>query len=82
MSLRETLDSIKAGAKGRIPAEALTVMAQATTELENSGLVEHAIGVRQRAPEFSLENFDGELYASLELLAQGPLVVNFYRGSW
>ena len=34
------------------------------------------------APEFTLEGEDGTTIASRDLLAQGPLVVSFYRGVW
>lgn len=43
---------------------------------------ENALKVGQQAPSFSLPNPDGNLVSSTELLAKGPLVVTFYRGSW
>ena len=33
-------------------------------------------------PSFLLPNADGRLVGSEELLAEGPLVVTFFRGDW
>ncbi len=41
-----------------------------------------AIKVGEQAPSFELPNPDGKLISFTELLAKGPLVVTFYRGSW
>jgi peroxiredoxin len=41
-----------------------------------------AIGLNQQAPDFELPDPQGKVISSLDLLAKGPLVVTFYRGSW
>ncbi|TWT56028.1 peroxiredoxin-like family protein [Allorhodopirellula solitaria] len=41
-----------------------------------------AIEVGEKAPDFELPNPQGEIVSLSKLLAQGPLVVTFYRGSW
>jgi peroxiredoxin len=41
-----------------------------------------AIGLNQQAPGFELPDSEGTAISSLDLLAKGPLVVTFYRGSW
>ena len=35
-----------------------------------------------KIPDFALPNAEGKLVAVEELLAQGPLVINFFRGDW
>lgn len=82
MSLHETLASIKAGAKERLPAEALSIMAQATEELQNSGLVEKALGTGQTVPDVTLETSEGAPFNLKEQLDKGPLILTFFRGSW
>ncbi|MEE8469306.1 MAG: hypothetical protein V3T22_12675 [Planctomycetota bacterium] len=82
MSLRETLDAIRAGSAERIPAEAQLVMHHATDELRASGLLAGVAAVGDRMPEFDLKNHSGEPVRSAELLAAGPLVVTFFRGFW
>lgn len=43
---------------------------------------EHALALGQNAPDFKLPNAKGDTVSLADLLAQGPLVVTFYRGSW
>jgi peroxiredoxin len=38
--------------------------------------------VGERAPSFALEDQNGTTVSSTVLLARGPLVVSFYRGTW
>ena len=64
------------------PHEVIETMHRATAELEASGLVSKALKVGDRSPEFSLFNQDHVQVNSADLLRQGPLVVNFFRGHW
>ena len=57
-------------------------MSRATAELIESGQAQHARKAGDSAPEFTLTDPDGKPVASRELLAQGPLVISFYRGVW
>ena len=41
-----------------------------------------AIGLGQKAPGFELPDSEGKSISLVDLLAKGPLVVTFYRGSW
>ena len=82
MSLTESLDSLRAGAAQRIPADALKVMHQATADLRSSGIVNQVLKVGDSAPPFALPDPDGTVVRSSELLEKGPLVVTFYRGFW
>ncbi|TDV23318.1 peroxiredoxin [Paraburkholderia caballeronis] len=87
MSLQQTLDAFKADFKaGRppyhAPPEIHPVMERATAELIASGQAGRAIKAGERAPQFSLNDQNGQPVSSADLLAQGPLVVTFYRGVW
>lgn len=42
----------------------------------------NALELDQTAPNFSLPDPEGKLISLGDLLAEGPLVVTFYRGSW
>lgn len=42
----------------------------------------NALKVGQQVANFALENQKGELVSLASLLAKGPVVVTFYRGSW
>lgn len=82
MSLAESLDAIREKAKERIPEEDRKLMAKATEELRKSGSTGKALQKGDGLPPFSLENMEGEIISSADLLRQGPLVMSFYRGSW
>ena len=82
MSLNETLQQMRAAALGRIPPEKAAIMTKTTAELAKSGIAEKALSRGDQAPEFVLEDFNGQEHVSRELLSNGPLVLSFYRGSW
>jgi len=82
MNLQETLRRYKAGVLSRISAADAAIMEKATSDLIRSGLVEGAKKIGDQAPDFSLPDAGGELVRFADLLALGPVVVTFYRGTW
>jgi hypothetical protein len=82
MSLEDKLAAMRAVAAKRIPADRQAVMHRATEDLRNSGILDRIVKVGNRAPDFELDNHDGRRVASAELLAGGPMVLSFFRGSW
>lgn len=82
MDLAQKLDAIREGAKKRVSEEVRELMARATKELRDSGALDHVIAVGTRLPDFALANQHGLTVRSEELLARGPLVLTFFRGSW
>jgi len=82
MSLEEKLAATRAGATSRIPPERHAIMHRATEDLRNSGILDRIVPIGSPMPVFELANHDGRRVASDELLAGGPLVLSFFRGSW
>ncbi len=82
MSLAEQLDKIRAGGAQRIPAEKRAIMSAATEALRDSAILERTLKVGDRLPEFALENAQGDVVRSIDLLARGPMVVTVFRGVW
>jgi hypothetical protein len=87
MKLRERLDAFKARFESgappfNVPRAAIDTMHRATEELRRSGQAERALGVGAPAPAFALPNQDDRIVSSADLLAQGPLVITFFRGHW
>ena len=87
MSLQDRLDAFKAEFEGgrfalKPSREALTIMHRATAELSASGLAGRALKASDVAPDFTLNDADGDAVSARRLLAKGPLVVSFYRGVW
>ena len=82
MGLQNKLDEYKKGFLETAPPEAVAVMQRATEDLKNSGILDKVLKVGESAPEFSLPDENGNLVELKGLLAQGPVVINFYRGQW
>jgi peroxiredoxin len=87
MSLQDKLDAFRAnfeagGPPYKAPAWIHDPMHRATAELIASGAAAKALKVGDTAPAFTLKDPDGNDVSSAALLAQGPLVVTFYRGVW
>src|SRR5690348_9418895 len=87
MALQDRLDAFKAEFESgkppyNAPASVIATMHRATAELIASGQAERAKKAGELAPRFSLSDQDGQPVSSAALLAEGPLVVTFYRGVW
>jgi cytochrome oxidase Cu insertion factor (SCO1/SenC/PrrC family) len=82
MSLEDKLAATRAAGAGRIPADRQAIMHRATEDLRKSGILDRIVAVGGRAPDFELANHDGRRVSSTELLAGGPMVLSFFRGSW
>jgi len=82
MTLNQTLQQMKAASLAKIRPEAAAIMASTKAQLEASGIIKMALGPGQKAPDFALRDWQDNLYNSTEILARGPLVLTFYRGSW
>jgi peroxiredoxin len=50
--------------------------------VRESGVVEKAVQVGQKVPDFTLKNAKGEAVMLSELLKAGPVVLTWYRGGW
>ena len=82
MSLQEQLNAFKAQFKKQAPAPAFEAFARSTQELIDSGQADHALKVGATAPDFVLTDPEGKEVALRDLLANGPVVLSFYRGVW
>jgi hypothetical protein len=82
MSLADKLEATRTASAGRIPPDRQAIMHRATEDLRNSGILDRIVSVGAPAPAFELANHDGRLVSSSDLLAAGPLVLSFFRGSW
>ncbi|MFZ5784356.1 MAG: hypothetical protein ACOY4R_29525 [Pseudomonadota bacterium] len=82
MSLAEKLAATRAASETRIPRERQVIMERATEDLRHSGILDRVVPTGARAPSFELASHDGRQIASAELLAAGPMILSFFRGSW
>jgi hypothetical protein len=82
MALEDTLRGMREASAKRIPADKAAIMHRATEELRASGIMDRVIKVGDPLPPFALPNAYGQVVRSADLLANGPLVLTFFRGSW
>jgi peroxiredoxin len=82
-SLQDRLDRITQNTRALVQPERLAVSEKATEDLFNTGIEERALKVGAQAPTFTLEDaLTHKPVSSADLLALGPLVVDFFRGRW
>jgi len=65
-----------------VPQETQAVHARAIAELRERHLAATVLPVGAKVSEFQLQDHDGKIISSSDLLAQGPLVLCFIRGRW
>ena len=82
MSLHEKLKKHRTKFEKHAKPEILEVMRRAKSDLRNSGILDRALKIGDKAPEFELDNTDGETIRSKDILSDGLMVLTFYRGTW
>ena len=74
-------EEFKANVKGAL-GDNFRVLTDDMDRVRTSGVVDQALKVGQRAPEFTLPDAFGKEVALKTLLANGPVIISFYRGEW
>lgn len=82
LHLQDQLDEITANTRLLVQPERLEVSERAVTDLFRSGAENGILPVGAKAPEFALADSTGPMVHSSDLLALGPLVIDFFRGRW
>ena len=65
-----------------VPADVRAIHERAVKELQESAISTHALQAGSQAPEFALEDQNGNVVRSVELLRSSRLVLCFFRGRW
>jgi peroxiredoxin len=82
MALNTQLSEVYQGFLKNFPAEALSVIGTANADFAATFQPDQAIKVGDILPSFTLSDALGNDVNSNTLLAKGPLLITFYRGSW
>jgi len=82
MSLEEKLAAQREASAKRIPPELAAIMHSATERLRGSGILARVIKPGAKAPDFALNDQNGQAVALSALLAAGPVVLGVFRGFW
>ncbi len=81
-TMTELLDENRARGEAKRPPETTAVMRAATARLVATGITNQTLREGEKIPSFALPNAAGKTIHSDEVLAKGPVVLNFYRGGW
>jgi peroxiredoxin len=81
--LQSQLDHITTQTRALVQPERLAVTDNAVQNLLDTGIEDRILAPGTTAPTFALPDaINGKLIRSSDLLAVGPLIVNFFRGRW
>jgi peroxiredoxin len=81
-ALQDQLDEITANTRHLVQQERLAVGERAVAELFASGIEDRILPAGAIAPDFELNDANGRLVRSADMLALGPMVIKFFRGRW
>lgn len=81
-SLKAQLDARKTAFGGKAPDSVKKTYAEGIQAVVDSGVVQHAKQVGDKAPDFELTNASGETVRLSDALKNGPVVLTWYRGGW
>jgi hypothetical protein len=82
LRLNSKLKEIRAQFMSEAAPAVLETMQQASRDLVATGIVDRALGVESRAPQFTLKDERGIGFALTDYLSRGPLILHFFRGFW
>jgi peroxiredoxin len=80
--LQDQLDEITANTRTLVQPERLAVSERAVEELFATGIEQNILAAGAKMPEFALPDAAGRMVKSSDLLALGPLIIDFFRGRW
>ncbi len=83
MLLQPRLDEITQNTRKLVQADRLALSEQLITDLFATDIESGILNVGSQAPTFALPDaISGKTIRSSDLLALGPLIINFFRGRW
>jgi peroxiredoxin len=82
MLLNEEIQATIKTLRDSLPEDLSALIEQGAGEISAFQIAENALKVGDRAPDFTLENYDGEERSLKQYLQDGPVVLTFYRGLW
>jgi len=81
-ALQRALDARKRDFARHAPAQKQADYEAGVRAVAESGVLDDAINVGDEAPDFALPNAVGETVQLSDALADGPVVLTWYRGGW
>jgi len=81
-TLARQLEAFREGMLERADPKLVAVLQRYSDDLTERGAAGAALQVGEQAPDFTLPDRDGRMVALHDVLARGPVVLNFFRGGW
>lgn len=82
MALREVLKKIQGEMAVQLPDDVLQAFGDNLNELIEQKIDKNALMMGDQAPNISVLDTDGNEIKLDELLKNGPVIINFFRGNW
>jgi len=82
MNLNRQIEEFQKTHIPEIPEKTLKVMLSAAKKLQESDIIKNVLKRGDKIPSFILPDAKSNPVSSSELLMNGPIVINFYRGGW
>jgi hypothetical protein len=82
MSLEEKMAAVREASAKRLKPELQAIMHGATEWLRGSGILDRVIKPGATAPNFMLNDQNGQAVVLSALLVSGPVVLSVFRGFW
>jgi len=81
-TLSDEIQAFREQFVANVPDEVLQILLGETEKLVATGIAEGAAGVGDRCPDAELIDARGNTVSLSAVLANGPTIINFYRGAW
>jgi peroxiredoxin len=81
MSYKQAAEALQAKVRASL-GDKFGIISGDMERVRSSDVLDHALKVGDTAPEFALLDAFGHVVSLKSLLAEGPLVISFYRGEW
>ncbi len=81
-TVAEVLTEKREASLAKATPETQEIKGKATEALNGSGIMTDALNVGGKVPLFELSDSHGHTVKMADLLAQGPVVLTYYRGHW
>jgi peroxiredoxin len=81
MAYKQAAEALQANIKARL-GDKFSIISGDMERVRSSDVLDNALKVGDAAPDFTLPDAFGHEVSLKSLLAEGPLVISFYRGEW
>lgn len=82
MHLKTVLEKIQTEMAEQLPSDVLQAFGESLNELIGQKIDQKALAIGDQAPSISVLDTDGQAIILSDLLKNGPVIINFFRGNW